>query len=41
VWGLIPDGCRMVLKMNDTPGNANAKVSMSRQMVSIVFDGRG
>jgi hypothetical protein len=41
VWGLISDGCRTVLTVNDTPGNASAKVSILRQIVSMVFDGRG
>ena len=30
----------MVFTENDTPGNTKAKVSISRQVVSIVFDGR-
>jgi hypothetical protein len=34
------DSGRIALTVNDTPGNTNAKVSMSLQMVSIVFDGR-
>jgi hypothetical protein len=31
----------MALRVNDTRGNANAKVSMSREIDSIAFDGRG
>jgi hypothetical protein len=40
VRGPISGSCRTVLTVNDTRGNTNAEVSISRQIISIVFEGR-